>query len=203
MLHAGKRKRGIALDRWLLRRPRSRAKLVDKHDASQSAKTAGVRAERNRRYDVLFVASKVTSNGTATNATRARREKTFMAKGRGHAPEQQQRQQSPSGPTQHAQSNATGTAAASATFTARAREYKTASKSVVTGTEPAAHTASTQKDDNYVYIQVPRKKVAPVKTGRTETVHHNVSQSAGPQNAAPVLQSVSVKLPAPASQLCL
>ena len=38
---------------------------------------------------------------------------------------------------------------------------------------------------------------------RALTVHHNVSQSAGPQNAAPVLQSVSVKLPAPASQLCL
>ena len=40
-------------------------------------------------------------------------------------------------------------------------------------------------------------------TGRTETVQHHVSQSAGPQNAAPFLQSVLVQLPAPASQQCL
>ena len=94
-------------------------------------------------------------------------------------------------------------APASATPTAGASGYKTASKAVVTGTEPAAPAASTQKDDDYVYIRVPREKVAPVDTGRTETVQHHVSQSAGPQNAAPVLQSVPVQLPAPASQQCL
>ena len=71
---------------------------------------------------------------------------------------------------------------------------------MVTGTEPAAPAASTQTDDDYVYIRVPLEKVAPVDTGRTETVQHRVSQSAGPQNAAPVLQSVPVQLPAPASQ---
>ena len=54
-----------------------------------------------------------------------------------------------------------------------------------------------------MYIRVPREKVAPVDTGRTETVQHHVSQIAGPQNAAPVLQSVPVQLPAPASQQCL
>ena len=91
-------------------------------------------------------------------------------------------------------------APASATPTAGASGYKTASKAVVTGTEPAAPAASTQKDDDYVYIRVPWEKVAPVDTGRTETVRHHVSQSAGPQNAVPVLQSVPVKLPAPASQ---
>ena len=54
-----------------------------------------------------------------------------------------------------------------------------------------------------MYIRVPREKVAPVDTGRTETMQYHVSQSAGPQNAAPVLQSVPVQLPAPASQQCL
>ena len=70
---------------------------------------------------------------------------------------------------------------------------------MVTGTEPAAPAASTQKDD-YVYIRVPREKAAPVDTGRTETMQHHVSQSAWPQNSAPVLQSGPVQLPAPASQ---
>ena len=51
-----------------------------------------------------------------------------------------------------------------------------------------------------MYNRVPREKVAPVDTGRTETVQRHVSQSPGPQNGAPVLQSVPVQLPAPASQ---
>ena len=54
-----------------------------------------------------------------------------------------------------------------------------------------------------MYIRVPREKVAPVDTGLTETVQHHVSQSVGPQNAAPVIQSVPFQLPAPASQQCL
>ena len=78
-----------------------------------------------------------------------------------------------------------------ATPMAGASGYKTASKAVVTGTEPAAPAASTQKDDDYVYILVPRGNVAPVDTGRTETVQHH---------AAPVLQSVPVQLLAPAPQ---
>ena len=112
---------------------------------------------------------------------------------------QQQQQQSTSGPAQYTWSRVTGMAPASATPTAGASGYKTASKAVVTGTEPAAPATSTQKDYN-VYIRVPREKVAPVDTGRTETVQHYVSHSAGPQNSAPVLQSVPVQLPAPASQ---
>ena len=39
-----------------------------------------------------------------------------------------------------------------------------------------------------------------VENGLAETVQHQVSQSAEPQNAAPVLYSVPVQLPAPASQ---
>ena len=88
----------------------------------------------------------------------------------GHAPKQQQQQQSTSGPAQHTRSKATETAPAPATPVAGASGYKTASKAVVTGTEPAASAASTQKDDDYVYIRAPREKVAPVDTGRTETV---------------------------------
>ena len=79
-------------------------------------------------------------------------------------------------------------APASATPTAGASVYKTASKAVVTGIEPAAPAAYTEKDDDYVYIRVPREKVAPVDTGRTETVQQHVSQSARPQKTAPVLQ---------------
>ena len=59
-------------------------------------------------------------------------------------------------------------APASATPTAGASGYKTASKAVVTGIELAAPAASTEKDDDYMYIRVPREKVAPVDTGRTE-----------------------------------
>ena len=73
---------------------------------------------------------------------------------------------------------------------------------MVTGIEPAAPTAPTQKDADYDYIGVPREKVAPVDTGRTETVQHHISQSAGPQNTQPVFQSVPVQLPAPSSQQC-
>ena len=71
-------------------------------------------------------------------------------------------------------------APASATPTAGASGYKTASKSVVMGTEPAAPAGSMQKDDDYVYIRVPREKVEPVDTGPTETMQYHVSQSAGP-----------------------
>ena len=94
-------------------------------------------------------------------------------------------------------------APASATHTTGASGYKTALKAVVAGIEPAAPAASTEEDDDYVYIRGPREKVAPVDTGRTETVQHHVSLSAGAQNAAPVLRSVPVQIPAPASQQCL
>ena len=70
---------------------------------------------------------------------------------------------------------------ASATPTAGGSGYKTASYAVVTGIEPAATAASTQKVDDYVYIRVPRQKVAPVDTGRTETVQHHFRRALGRQ----------------------
>ena len=87
-----------------------------------------------------------------------------------------------------------------ATATPRASAYKTTSKAVVTKTEPAAPEPSRQNDDGYVYIRVPRERMSPVDFGLTAAVQHQVSQSAGPQNAAPVLHLVSVQLPAPASR---
>ena len=53
---------------------------ADEYDTSQSAKTAEVKADRNRRYDnsVSLVATKVTRNGTAPKGSKARRRKAFM-----------------------------------------------------------------------------------------------------------------------------
>ena len=118
--------------------------------------------------------------------------KTSMARATTRAP------YSRSSPAQYTLSKTTGMAPASATL--RRSGYKTASKAVVTETEPVAPEASTRKDDDYVYIRVPREKGAPEDNGLTETVQHPISQSAGPKNAAPVLHSVPVQLPAPASQ---
>ena len=101
-----------------------------------------------------------------------------------------QQQQSTNGLAQHTRSKTTGMAPACAT--PRASGYKTPSKAVVTEIEPAGPEASTQNDDDYVYM--PRKKMAPVDDGLTETVQRHVSQSAGPQNAAPVLHSVPAQL---------
>ena len=71
---------------------------------------------------------------------------------------------------------------------------------MVTGTEPVATATSTRQVDDNVYIRVPREKVAPVNTERTQTVQQHVSQSSAPSNATPVLQSAPVQLPAPAAK---
>ena len=89
---------------------------------------------------------------------------------------------------------------ASASATPRASGYQTPSKSVATKTKLAAPEASKQNDEDYVYIRVPREKMAPADNGLTETVQHRVSQRAGPQNAAPVLHTVPVQPAATASQ---
>ena len=62
----------------------SQGSTADGHDSSESAKAAGVKAERNRRYDnsqcVVCVASEVTSSGTAPKASRVRRGKASIAR---------------------------------------------------------------------------------------------------------------------------
>ena len=60
--------------------PRS---ATHEHDSREGAQTAGVKAERNRRYDnngFLCVASKVTRSETAPKASRVRRGKASMAR---------------------------------------------------------------------------------------------------------------------------
>ena len=163
-----------------------------------------MKAERNR----LFCGKQGHKQWDCPQSQQSKAGRGVRGQSHGQDPQQQQHQQqqqqhSTSGPAQHTPGKATGMGPASATPTAGASGYKTTSKAVVTGTEPAAPVASTQQDHDYVYVRVPREKVAPVDTGRTETVQHHVSQSGGPQNAAPVLQSVPVQLPAPASQECL
>ena len=141
------------------------------------------------------MASKVTSSRTAAKASRARRGKASMAKATGRPP------YSSSGPqTVQLSIPRARPGMAPASATPRASTYKTASKAVVTKTEPAAPEPSRRNDSDYVYICVPRELMAPVDYGLTETVQHKVSQSAGPHNAAPVLHSVPLQLPATASQ---
>ena len=185
-------------------RTKLQGNAADKHDGSQSAKAAGVKTERNRRYEnnECFVCGEQGhKQWGCPRSQQSKVGKGVHGPSHGQARKQQQhQQQSTSGPAQRTRSKATGAAPTSATPTAGASGCKTASKAVVTGTEPAAPAASTKKVYDYVYIRVPREEVVPVDTERTETVQHHVSQSAGPQKAAPVVQSAPVQLPAPASQ---
>ena len=178
-------------------KPQGRA--VDEHDSRENAKAAGVKAERSRRYDdnECFVCGKQGhKQWNCPQSQQGKGGKGVHGQTHGQTPVQQQ--QSPSVPAQHTRSKTTGMAPASAT--PRASAYKTASKAVVTETDSAAPEPSRRNDDDYVYIRVPRERIAPVDYGLTETVQHQVSQSAGPQNAAPILHSVPVQAPAPASQ---
>ena len=130
----------------------------DKSDGSPSAKTAGVKVERNRRCDnnECFVCGKQGhKQWDYPQSQRGMKGKGIHGHSHGQDPkQQQQQQQSTSGPAQHTRSKATGMAPASATPTAGASGYKTASKAVVTGTEPAAPLASTQKDDDLSLIHI-------------------------------------------------
>ena len=158
-----------------------------------------MKAERSRRYDdneCLVCGKQGHKQWDCPQSQHGKAGKGVHCQTHGQIPVQQQ--QSPSGPAQHTRSKTTGMAPATAT--PRASAYKTASKAVVTETEPAAPEPSRRNDDDYVYIRVPRERMAPVDYGLTETVQHQVSQSAGPQNAAPVPHSVPVQLPAPALQ---
>ena len=179
MLHAGKRQSGVTLDRWLLRRPSCRAMLLTNTTQARVPKTAGVKAKRNHRYDnnECFVCGKQGhKQWDCPQSQQGKAGKGVQGQSHGQDPKPQQRrqQQSTNGPAQHTRSKYTGIAPASVTPTAGASGYKTASKAV--GTEPAAPAGSMQKDDDYVHIRVPREKVEPVDTGRTEMVQYHVSQ---------------------------
>ena len=161
---------------------------VDEHDSRGNAKAAGVKAERSRRYDnnECFACGKQGhKQWDCPQSQQVEAGKGVHDQSHGHIPTQQQ--QSTNGPAQHTRSKTTGMVPASAP--PRASGYQTASKAVVTKIEPAAPAASTQNDEDHVYIRVPREKMAPVDNGLTETVQDQVSHSAGPQNAAPVLHT--------------
>ena len=150
MLHARKRQRGVTLDRCLLRGPSDRAMLLTNPTGRQSAKTAGVKAERNRRYEnnECFVCGKQGHKQWDCPQSQQSKAGTGVH-GQSHAQapkQQQQQQQFTIDPAQHTRSKATGTTPASATLTAGASGYKTASKTVVTGTEPAKPAAFMRKD---------------------------------------------------------
>ena len=199
MLNVGRQQNGATLGRWLLRGPSCREVLLTSTPHARNAKAAGVKAERKRRYDNIecFVCGK--QDESSVNSSRSQQGKAGKGvQGQSYGQTPIQQRQSTNGPAHHTRSETTGMAPASAT--PRASGYQTPSKAVVTKTEPAAPEESTQNDDPYVYIRVPRENMVPVDNGLTETVQHQVSQSARPQKAAPVLHSVRVQLPATASQ---
>ena len=105
------------------------ANAADKHDASQSAKTVGVKAERNRRYDnnECFVSGKQGHKQWDPQSQQGKAGKGVHGQSHIHAPKQQQ-QQSTRSFAQHTRRKANGTAPASAIPTARAGRYKTDSK---------------------------------------------------------------------------
>ena len=119
-----------------------------------------MKAQQNRRYDnnQCFVCGKQGhEQWDCPQSQQGKAGKGVHDQSHGQTPIQQQ--QSTKGPAQHILSKTTGMPPASAT--PRASGYQTASKAVVTNTQPAAPEASSQHDDDYVYIRVPRENMAP------------------------------------------
>ena len=173
-------------------------RTADRYNSRESAKAAGVKAERNRRYDnkECFVCGKQGhKQRDCRQSQQGKARKGAHGHSHGHTPIQQQ---STNDLAQLTRSNTTEISPATAT--PRASAYKTASKAVVTEPETVAPEPSRQNDDDYVYIGVPRETMAPVDNGLTETVQRQVSKGAGQQNAALVRHYVPVQLPAPASK---
>ena len=89
--------------------------VADKHDGSQSAKTAGVKAGRNRRYEnnECFVCGKQGhKQWDCPQSQQGKAEKGVHGQSHGQDPkqQQQQQQQSTSSPAQHTRRKATGMA---------------------------------------------------------------------------------------------
>ena len=134
-------------------KPQGRA--VDEHDSRDNAKAAGVKAERSRRYDnnECFVCGREGhKQWDCPQSLQGKAGKGVHGQTHGQIPGQQQ--QSPSGLVQHTWSKTT--CVAPVTATPRASAYKTAQTAVVTESEPAAPKPSKRKDNEFVYIRVPR-----------------------------------------------
>ena len=148
---------------------------ADGHDSRESAKAAGVKAERNRRYDnneCVVYGKQGHKQRDCPQSQQGQAGKGVRGQSHGQTPTLQQ--QSTNGPAQRTRSKTTEMAPATAT--PRASAYKTTSKPVVTETEPAAPEPFRRNDDDYVYIRVPRERMAPVDYRLTDTVQHQVSQ---------------------------
>ena len=127
---------------------------VDGHDSRENAKAAGVIAERSRRYnnnECSVCGKQGRKQWGCPQSQQGKAGKGAHDQSHGQTPTQQQ--QFTNGPAQHTRSKITGMAPAFAT--PRASRYQTASKTVLTKTEPAAPEASTQNKRDYVYIRVP------------------------------------------------
>ena len=98
----------------------------------------------------MFVASKVTSNGTGPKASRTRRGKAFMARAKARPPTSSSSSDPQAIPLSIPRVKPPGRPLRLPLLRLELVGYKTASKAVVTRTEHAAPEASTQKDDNYV-----------------------------------------------------
>ena len=143
------------------------------------------------------MASRDISSRTAPKASRAKAGKGIYGQTHGQTPVQQE--QSPSGLAQHIRSTTIGMAPATAT--PRASAYKTASKAVVTETEPAAAEPSVRNDDDYVYICGPQVKGWRQRIigspGRCST---RCIKALGHRMQRQFFTAFPVQLPAPASQ---
>ena len=170
---------------------------ADEHDSREVAKAAGVKAERETTTtSVSYVASRDTSIGTAPKASRVRRGKASMARATARSLYSSSSPQAvslsvpgtrqPGWPLRLPPLELVRTRPPQKRWLRRPNLLRLNHLRRMTMTT--------------VYIRVARERMAPVDYGLTETVQHQVSQSAGPQNAAPVLHSVPVQLPAPASQ---
>ena len=199
MLYAGKQPSGVTLGRLLLRGP-SRSEVLLTGTTHARVPRLLVRKKTGTvgttTMSVSYAVSRDISSGTAPRSQQCKAGKCVHGQSHGQTPVQQQ--QPTNGPAQHTRSKKTGMAPASAT--PRASGCQTAYKAVVTKSEPAAPEASSQDNDHYVYIRLPRENMAPVDNEPTTTLQHQVPQNARPQNAAPVLHSAPLQLPAPASQ---
>lgn len=183
---------------------KSQGSAAARHDAREVTKGPGVKTERAHLHgnNECFVFGKQGHKqwGCRHMASRARRGNIFTPE-----PWADLRAAPVAGrPVQHYSSNATGESpGADAPAVAVGREhrrYKTVSKYVATQTEPAAPAAGLRHGGNYVYIPVPRQRVAPIDAGVTTTAQHAMSHNAGPHGLAQARHSVPVRFRAPASQ---
>ena len=155
---------------------------ADGHDSRESANAAGVKAERNRRYDdndCFVCCQQGHKQWDCPESPQGRTGKASMARAMARPPYSGSSPQTV--PLSIPGANQLGWHLR-ASATPRARGYQAGSKTVVRKTESAALEASTQNDSDYIYIRVPRENMAPVNNGLAETVQHSITFYKAPVN---------------------